>query len=248
MSAAVPSSAATTRPAPFRRRPLLAMQALRRLIADPERTEDVFVILQHLSGDSLQRGYNRFAQVPARLPWLGHSMVEVLSDRDRLRGLPAGSLGRAYLEFVEREDLSADGLVEASEVGRGSEDAAVDGNIWRYGERNRDTHDLWHVLTGYGRDTFGEACLLGFTYAQTEDLGIGVIAFVGALKIAKETRRLGVIGAIWQGYRAGRRAAWLPGENWVDLLSEPLEALRTRLNIASPTRYREVRALITAAA
>lgn len=238
------AAAITTPSKRFRRRPLLALQALRRLIADPERTEEVFVILQHLSGDALQRGFKRFAEVPNRLPWLERSMVDVLSNRDGLRTLPIGSLGRAYLAFVETENLSADGLVEASESTIYED---IDRNMQRFGERNRDTHDLWHVLSGYGRDTFGEACLLAFTYAQTKDFGIGVIAVVGTLKIAKETR-LAVIGAAWQAYLAGRRAQWLPGENWEATLREPLDTVRTRLRIAPPLRYQEVRRLVTAAA
>ena len=236
-------AATTTSSKLFRRRPLLALQALRRLIADPERTEEVFVILQHLSGDALQRGFKRFAEIPARLPWLEKSMVDVLNNRHGLRTLPAGSLGRAYLAFVETENLSADGLVEASEATIYQD---LDRNMQRFGERNRDTHDLWHVLSGYGRDTFGEACLLAFTYAQTKDFGIGVIAVVGTLKIAKESR-LGVIGAAWQAYLAGRRAQWLPGENWEATLREPLESVRTRLGIAPPLRYQEVRRLVAAA-
>ena len=248
MIAAAPSSTATATTASTtragRRRPVLAARALKRLIADPERTEEVFAVLQHLSGDALQRGYARFAAQPQRLPWLEQSMVEVLNDRDRLRRLPAGSLGRAYLQFVETEQLSADGLVEASSIGR---DDTMELQMRRYGERTRDTHDLWHVLTGYGRDTFGEACLLGFSYAQLKDFGIGVIAVVGALKIAKECG-IGVLGAVWQAYRAGRRAQWLPGEDWATALAEPLDAVRARLNIAPPTRYREVRQAFTAAA
>ena len=43
--------------------------------------------------------------------------------------------------------------------------------------------------------------------------------------------------AVWQAYRNGRRAAWLPGQDFVTLLDEPLEAARARLNIARPTEY-----------
>jgi len=43
--------------------------------------------------------------------------------------------------------------------------------------------------------------------------------------------------AIWQGYRRGRRAAWLLGEDYERLLAEPLEAARRRLNLTPPTIY-----------
>ena len=51
--------------------------------------------------------------------------------------------------------------------------------------RVRDLHDLWHVLTGYGRDPLGEVCLLAFTYAQTRLTGLGAIAFLGTFRIAR---------------------------------------------------------------
>ncbi len=55
-----------------------------------------------------------------------------------------------------------------------------------YNARLRDMHDLWHVVTGYGRDSFGEACLLAFSYAQTRNRGIAFIAFFGTREIARE--------------------------------------------------------------
>ena len=49
-------------------------------------------------------------------------------------------------------------------------------------------HDLWHVVTGYGRDELGEACLLAFTYAQNKNRGVGFIAFVGCFKLFAKYR------------------------------------------------------------
>ena len=71
-------------------------------------------------------------------------MLDVLSDRERLRALPEGSLGRVYLDFMEREGLSADGLAEAAENGH-SPGGDPDERIFRHWAR--DSHDLWHVLT-----------------------------------------------------------------------------------------------------
>ena len=47
-----------------RMQPRLAWQALRKLIADPEDTAQVFTIVRAMSGPSLQRGYRRFARLP----------------------------------------------------------------------------------------------------------------------------------------------------------------------------------------
>ena len=43
--------------------------------------------------------------------------------------------------------------------------------------------------------------------------------------------------AIWQGYRRGKAAKWIPGEDYVELFAEPLDEARRRLNITPPTIY-----------
>jgi len=105
-----------------------------------------------------------------------------------------------------------------------------------FGRRTRDAHDIWHVLSGYGRDALGEACLVAFSYAQTKGLGWALIA-LGAAWRARTARDYPYVTAIWQGYRRGRAANWLLGEDYERLLAEPLEAARVRLNIAPPTTY-----------
>ena len=45
------------------------------------------------------------------------------------------------------------------------------------------------------------------------------------------------VKAIWQAYRNGKKAAWLPGEDFERILAEPIEVARARLNIPTPDRY-----------
>lgn len=224
---------------PYRLRPGEAITAIRALLRDPEDTAKVFVIVRALSGKTLLRGFNRFAATPTGRVILAENraLIEVLRNRDYLASLPAGSLGRAYLEFVTRENISADGLVDASMSG---EYPAEEG-LNLYATRLRDMHDLWHVITGYGRDTMGEVCLLGFTFGQTRNPGLGFIAVVGATKIAREADRR-IFRALWAGYRAGRRAAWLPAADWETLLTRPLTEVRMNLGVSAPRVYPELRA------
>ena len=220
-------------------RPLTAMKAMRRLIADAERTEEVFTIVQALSGNSLERGYRRFRRTPVGEDVLAsqRNLIDSLADRETLRAMPDNSLGRAYLAFMESENLSADGLVAAS-VNRDHQ--RNDPGLALYGARLRDMHDLMHVTTGYGRDTFGELCLLAFTFAQTRNRGIGFIVLMGAAN-QRKTRGNGVLSAVWQAYLAGRRTAWLPAENWEQRLSQPLDVVRSELGINPPSNYVEMR-------
>jgi ubiquinone biosynthesis protein COQ4 len=100
----------------------------------------------------------------------------------------------------------------------------------------RDSHDIWHVLTGYHRDGLGEACLVAFSFAQTRALGWALIGLGAGLRSLRD-RSQPYTKAIWQGYRRGKAAKWLPGEDYVALLGEPLEAARQRLGITPPTIY-----------
>ncbi len=221
-----------------RRRPLVAARALRKLIADPQQTAEVFVIVRALSGDSIQRGAARFAttEVGRRVLAERRDILPVLCDRDALRQLPENSLGRRYVAFAEAAGITADGLVAASE--EVAEDyAELNEDEALYARRLRDIHDLWHVVTGISTQTFGEVCVVAFSYAQTRNLGLAAIALIGALKTAKETRERGVLRAAWQAYRIGRRAKWLPEADWEALLAQPLDAVRAQLGIEPPTRY-----------
>ena len=46
-----------------------------------------------------------------------------------------------------------------------------------------------------------------------------------------------VVRAALRGYRDGRRASWLPGQDWESLLAQPVEEVRRRLRIPPPTPY-----------
>lgn len=233
MTPVAPSSA----PAAPRIRPIETLSALRRLLRDPDDTEQVFIIGEALRGRSLARATARFGATPIGAAVLAgrHALLPLIADRAALARLPEASVGRAYLAFVEGENLSAEGLAEAARQRDLRTAASADEQAFR--AHIRDAHDLWHVLTGYGRDPLGEVCLLAFTYAQTRFNGLGVIALLGGLRIGRELRGLPVRAALREGYGLGRRVAWLPAADWASLLSEPLVGVRERLGITPPATY-----------
>jgi len=221
-------------------RPLVAWRALRRLISNPDDTAEVFVIIDALSGRSGERLYRRFRTtgVGRRVLAERRDLMVRLTDVDALRALPEGSLGRSYAAFMEREQLSAGGLAEASQWSREAS-PAEDEDRMRFGSRLRDSHDLWHVVTGYGRDLVGEASLLSFTFAQTRNPGIGFIVLMAWWLSRGEIaygRRM-----IRDAYRRGRAAAWLPAADWEPLLERPLADVRGELAVGAPPTYRERR-------
>ena len=220
--------------------PLVALGALRKLIKNPEDTHQVFMIGEALRGNSLGRVTRRFCGTDlGRRAIAGeHALLPVLADRAALAALPAGSLGRAYLDFVVSESLSAQGLAEAARKRDQLSSATPEEHALR--RQVRDSHDLWHVLTGYGRDPLGEVCLLAFTYAQTRMNGLGVIALLGTFRIGRALRGQPVRAAVHEGYRAGAKAAWLPAEDWPALLAQDLASVRARLGVGEPEVYRRI--------
>lgn len=222
----------------FRMQPKRALKALWKLLADPNDTAQVFTIIESLAGRSQLELYNRFLSEPSgqRLLQDRPQILEKLADRAYLESLPAGSLGRAYLAFLDREGITPDGLVEASVEGHAMElDPESEPEYIR--SRLRDTHDLWHAVTGYEGDVLGELALLAFSTAQTSNPGIDLIVIAGALR----SRKLEVAKRALSAYRDGKRAAWLPGVVWEELLPRPLIDVRRELGIAPAAPYTRMR-------
>ena len=213
-----------------------AWRSLQRLLADKEDTRQVFEIMRALNGASTAKGYQRLLTTPegGRIAFERQEFADKLMDDAWLDSLPEGSVGAAYREFIRTEQLSADGLAEISREGRADIDEPHP-YAW-FGRRTRDVHDIWHILSGYHRDATGEACLVAFSYAQTKGLGWALIAF-GAASRARQDKQHPYVKAIWQGYKRGKAAKWLLGEDYERLMAEPLEAARKRLGITPPTIY-----------
>lgn len=227
------------RPQP-RFRPFKALSHFRRLLKDKEDTEQVFHIFECLPRKGFLPEAKAFVESERgqRLMASEPYLPDMLDDHETLKKLPAGTVGRAYVDFMEREGLTAAGLVAEEKKMRGDRPSYGDQLEW-YGNRLRDTHDLLHVLTGYGRDALGEQCVLGFTYGQNRNLGNLFISYLGGLELQRKVKvGAPVLKAIRQGQRHGRAAANIVDESITDLLAEPIEEARKRLNIGQPTQYR----------
>ena len=221
-------------------RPRDAWKALMALMADPDRTDQVFVIIDALSGNNGEKQFRRFAKtdVGQRVLSEKRDILPVLSDRETLHSLPQGSLGKTYANFMSAEQISADGLVGASEEGGRVPLPEDDPDRVRFGMRLRDTHDLWHVTTGYSRDLVGEAALLAFTFAQTWNPGIGTIVAMAYWKGGESPEFRAMIR---DGFARGRKAGWLPAADWEALLARPIDEVRSTLGIEDLPVYTEVR-------
>ena len=220
-----------------------AFRSLRKLLNDKEDTGQVFEIMRALNGSSTAKCYHRLlaTEQGGRMAYERSEFARLLMDDAWLDSLPAGSVGATYRDFIRSEHISAEGLIEISRQNAVGVDEPHP-YAWM-GRRTRDVHDIWHILSGYHRDALGEACLVGFAYAQTGGLGWALIA-AGAAWRARKARQYPFVKAIWQGYRRGKAAAWLLGEDYERLMREPLEGARRRLKITPATIYDSIPALV----
>lgn len=220
-----------------------AIAKFRELIKDKEDTALVFEIYESLPSKDFPRRAKALTlseqgeALRASEPFL----PPILDDHDALRKLPAGSVAEAYVSFMESEGLTAAGLVAESEkTGRPRYGDLME---W-YGQRSRDTHDLLHVLTGYGRDALGEQCVLLFTHGQQPSHGHLLLGYAGSFNIKKQVKsKAPVMRAVREAQRMGRACPPIMEMSIRELLAMDLADARQKLGIGTPHWYRKCHAV-----
>lgn len=225
------------------RRPLHALAAVAKLVLNKDDTRQVFEIASSLAGDAGHRLFARFTGAP-----YGRQVIEqpvrlenILGRFDDLRRLPEGSLGRAYLDFMEEAGFTPQGLIDASE--EAGFEAETDPPLTEYRRMFRHIemcHDLWHVLTGYGRDPLGEALNLIFSRQQTYNPGLKLIYSVALIAMKAERPSLPIFEAARQAHQMGVGVDFLPQHDVEALLPRPLAEVREALGFIEPTIYRSI--------
>ncbi len=222
-------------------RPLKVLHHFRKLVADKEDTEQVFHIIEATKGKASHRQAWDFIQSPQGQRFLRDevNIPAMLDNHVRWADCGPDSVAAHYIAFMKREGLSAAGLVAESHKWAPPESLPQDLTQW-YFDRLRDTHDLFHVLSGYGRDALGEASLLGFSYEQNHNKGILFIAYAGARQIKKVSgTKAPLFAAIREGRALGRAAAKIAHQDIAALMAEDITEARARLKIGKPVIYRE---------
>ncbi len=93
--------------------------------------------------------------------------------------------------------------------------------------RMRQTHDPWHVLTGYTADIRGEILLQAFTYAQIGSPSALLITILGAVRHGRGWE--GQMKAIREAFSRGKKTRFLPTFRWEEHWATPVSSLRERL-------------------
>lgn len=221
-----------------------AWRHFKELIKDKENTAEVFPIFEALPWRGVYDAALAFlkSERGQAIRRSEPSLVTLLDGHASLRKLPAGSLAHVYCDFMEREGLSAQGLVDDLNKYRPADQFFDDQVDW-YFRRMRDTHDLLHVLTGFGRDALGEQCVLAFTYGQQPALAHLFLGYAGAFEISKRMKvKAPIFRAVREAQRMGTTCPRLVEMPIRELLAMPYEEARRHLGIGEPGYYREAHA------
>ena len=195
-----------------------AASAFVKLATDMGRLNEVFSLADGLA-DSANLGTMREHVVQdavgaAALRERPHVHVDLAA----LRTLPPGTLGREFAEHMIANHLDPAAIPTLPD----------DDDLKYVRAHLYETHDIWHVVTGFATDVPGELGLQAFYAAQLPGkLPTAILAagFVNTLLKHFEERDAR-LHEIARGFVLGRRARPLFGVRWDDLWSTPLVEVR----------------------
>jgi len=165
-----------------------------------------------------------------------------LTDRETLRSMPEGSVGRALVDFLEAREIYPEELARKVREARAESGGFAPGaspEVAYLHDRFRDLHDLWHVVTGYDNDWAGEYGVVAFSAQQVGYRSQSIATFLSSL-LAALTGRPDVLGTWIDARRRARRAPFLLAEDWPAMLGLPLAEVRSRLGLDPPPVYRPI--------
>jgi ubiquinone biosynthesis protein COQ4 len=205
-------------------RALTGLRAFRRLIdnpADPLEGPIFQMCAEHALMCKVTRSFERHAEgrrLLAERPRLNATTVSL----ETMNQLPSGSLGHAYASYFE-----ANGITPFHPP-RLPVDTAED----YVATRLRETHDVVHVVSGYGTDDIGELELQWFNFGNLGRGPLPILVIVASFFMGRMTK----YGGLWRvckraraAYRRGRRSRTFASVVWEDYWTMPLHEVQTLL-------------------
>ncbi len=149
--------------------------------------------------------------------------IRVRLSLEPLLQLPPETLGRRFAEHLQSHGLDPAALPARSAQ---TDDAYLAAHLY-------ETHDIWHVVTGFKTDKPGELGLQAFYAAQLPSrVAVGILA-IGMVQTLFQgfSERSERLEQISRGARMGKAAVPLAGVDWQSLWTTPLLEVQQQLKI-----------------
>lgn len=205
-------------------RNVYALKSFLTIVRTPNRVDQVFALAEtFFPHETLSRIALALAASPVTERALAERVRLERIDLARLRKMPVGSLGYEFAAHMDRERLDPATLPKLTAT---SDPMFVRAHLF-------ETHDIWHVVTGFGTDVPGEIGVQAFYLAQFPSRLASTILAAGLLHASMVAidRKDAFLEAIVSGYTLGRNAKPLFGVRWDDLWETSLATIRADLGI-----------------
>ena len=168
----------------------------------------------------------RFKEVAGGAEMLEQRYPPLQPDIERLIQLPEGSLGRSYAELIR-------GLNYDPEFFR---PRPIDSEAQWLTQRVATTHDIHHVVAGFGTMAAGESGVLAITAAQIGFPAYVLLTTAGQLASFRfQLQRYEELAkAVAHGMAIGHQAHCLAAARWEEGWERPISDWRLELGISDP--------------
>jgi ubiquinone biosynthesis protein COQ4 len=148
-----------------------------------------------------------------------------LPDINRLSALPKGTLGREYFVFLKNRCIDPKDLCLMQKSYNQDE-------LYLF-EYFYQTHDLFHLLTGFETDVAGELELQAFYLGQAPTPLAPLLIGLGTLREfwKNPAQAQLLVSRICESYQLGKKTYPLYGVDWERELFHPIEEVRRKFNL-----------------
>ncbi|HEX7667500.1 MAG TPA: Coq4 family protein [Polyangiaceae bacterium] len=204
------------------------------LSQDPNRLSEVFAIADRGSNLKILTEVAKFVSKDpqgARALREGTRLGKL--DLKELQKLPVGTLGREFADHM---------------IANGLDPAAIPvpdhhaGDVRYIKTHMRETHDVWHVVTGFHTDVAGEIGLQAFYLAQLPSRLSAVLISMAFLHLATKNiaARDAIMTETMRGWALGKKAKPFFGFDWAAHWDVPLTEVRAMLGVDTALHATEI--------
>jgi ubiquinone biosynthesis protein Coq4 len=202
---------------------LRMLAGLAKFLKHPDSLESVFAIAGSVLNSPLAAQMGRYLLGnPGIQAMLADNWRPNPIDLNALEQLPEDSLGYIYAKQLKAQGLTPEALIDPSPITNQREFLI---------HRLRETHDIVHVLTGFGIDGPGELGLQAFNLAQNRSPLAVMLIFGGMLSSLQNDKPIEpLLRALSRGFELGLAAncviSYRLEDNWERPLSEWRQELK----------------------
>ncbi len=203
---------------------LRLVAGLSRFLQNPDSLESVFAVAGSLKDSPLSTQMQRhLLEHPAMAALVAEHWRPAPIDLEALAQMPPGTLGHTYANQLRSLGITPESLIDPRPI-KGPADFIT--------HRLRETHDIVHVLTGFGIDGPGELGLQAFNLAQNRSPLAVMLIFGGMLKALQDDEPLEpLLSALARGFQLGLQAELVIAARLEEGWERTVEDWRRELNL-----------------